>query len=152
MFLDPLRYGPMKFRLFIILTIFIMSHTAIQCDGFYASCFSVQEYAQPLVVYRDADGVKQQNIFLIMECEYLKSVTGSPIVLAVQTSKTTVLDFDSEWRSRYVVVAPLDNEDVFSPVPYNVLDFKVVSAGVASEDLITWALGSIDSDVQDVVA
>lgn len=51
-----------------------------------------------------------------------------------------------------MVVAPLDNEDVFSPVPYNVLDFKVVSAGVASEDFITWALGSIDSDVQDVVA
>jgi hypothetical protein len=62
------------------------------------------------------------------------------------------LDFNFEGRAGYVVITPFDNEEVLSSVTDDVFHFEVVSAGVSGEDFVAWSFGSVDSNVENVVA
>lgn len=50
-----------------------------------------------------------------------------------------------------MLVSPLDNDDVVSPVSYDVPALVVVLAFVLELDLVAGSLGPVDADVEDVV-
>lgn len=51
-----------------------------------------------------------------------------------------------------MLITPLDDDDVVSPIADHVPAFIVVLAFVLELDLVTWSLGAVDTDVHDVCA
>lgn len=51
-----------------------------------------------------------------------------------------------------MVITPLDDDDVFSPVSDHVPTFIVVLAFVLELDFIAGSFGAVDADVEDVIA
>ena len=55
-------------------------------------------------------------------------------------------------RAGHVVIPPLDEDDVLAPLPDDVVDRVAPATLVLDDDLVARDLGSVDADVEDVVA
>lgn len=68
-------------------------------------------------------------------------------VTYANTLNTVVLDFDLVGWSGDVVVSPLDDDDILSPVSDDVPALIVILALVLQLDFIARSFGSVDADV-----
>lgn len=73
-------------------------------------------------------------------------------VLRGSTNSRLNLGFDFERRSGYVIIAPFDQQDVFSALPDDVADLVVVLFHVFNEYFFTRPLWPVNTNEQKVVA
>lgn len=62
------------------------------------------------------------------------------------------LGVDVEWRTRHVLVAPLDEDDVIALLLHDVVHAVAEAAAVLDDDLLARRLRAVDSDEEAVVA